>query len=278
MVAVYLITPPPPSQQRKKVYDKVEKEAEQAKYALKRVEDTPGQSKKVDPARREFAKRAKAREEAERILEQDLRLLNNERTSHYYTVMPAIFDRMQAADEQRAEAVVGSFRQMLSTFKNAANAEHQALTSAEQACFAFDKGRDSVIFSDTVKSGKPLPKDMTLEDLKINRDLEISADRSSPRQQRRIGSVATVAIPEDKQYHLDQQPSIDETPEPPAAPPVVTTKIRILYDFAGTNEGELPVRANEMIFLVENDGSGWALAARPNGTQGYVPASYYQVV
>ncbi len=45
----------------------------------------------------------------------------------------------------------------------------------------------------------------------------------------------------------------------PQTPP---TQIRILYDFAGSNEGELPVRANDVVFLVEDDGSGWALAAK----------------
>lgn len=53
--------------------------------------------------------------------------------------MPAIFDRMQAADEDRATAVVNSFGQILAAFKKAAANEARALGAAEQACLSFDR-------------------------------------------------------------------------------------------------------------------------------------------
>jgi hypothetical protein len=36
----------------------------------------------------------------------------------------------------------------------------------------------------------------------------------------------------------------------------------MLYDFEGSNEGELPTTANETVFLLQDDGSGWALIAK----------------
>lgn len=84
----------------------------------------------------------------------------------------------------------------------------------------------------------------------------------------------------------------------------------MLYEFAGTNDGELAVSLGEFVYLVDDDGSGWALMMnvslfftrcrqrgsllyhhnshlsppppshhrQNNGQQGYVPASYYRVV
>ena len=33
----------------------------------------------------------------------------------------------------------------------------------------------------------------------------------------------------------------------------------MLYEFAGTNDGELPVAQGEFVYLMDDDGSGWAL-------------------
>jgi hypothetical protein len=40
------------------------------------------------------------------------------------------------------------------------------------------------------------------------------------------------------------------------------SQFRALYDFPGTNAGELGVSANEILQLVEDDGSGWVLCQR----------------
>jgi hypothetical protein len=202
----FILLPPlrhHPKLQRRKVYDKVEKEAEKAKIQLKKYEENPAQQKKVslhnlhacpsctwlhltptlqsqiEPARREFAKKAMGREEAERVLDQvrlftgplcapplkphhiavcvfgialpshlylptpshpqHLSELNRERIVHYHTTMPNLFDQMQAADEYRAMSVVNTMSQMLRTLENAAAAEGRALASANAACQSFDK-------------------------------------------------------------------------------------------------------------------------------------------
>lgn len=36
---------------------------------------------------------------------------------------------------------------------------------------------------------------------------------------------------------------------------------RAMYAFAGTNEGELPVAENEILQILQNDGSGWVLVS-----------------
>jgi hypothetical protein len=34
-----------------------------------------------------------------------------------------------------------------------------------------------------------------------------------------------------------------------------------MYSFAGTSEGELPMTENELLHVVQNDGSGWVLVS-----------------
>ena len=51
-----------------------------------------------------------------------------------------------------------------------------------------------------------------------------------------------------------------------------------LYDFAGTNPGELPCNATDVLIVLEDDGSGWVLCQKKDTTQGYVPSSYLQNV
>ena len=40
-----------------------------------------------------------------------------------------------------------------------------------------------------------------------------------------------------------------------------------VYDFPGTNDGELRVSATEVLVVLEDDGSGWVLCQRKDGTQ-----------
>jgi len=47
-----------------------------------------------------------------------------------------------------------------------------------------------------------------------------------------------------------------------ASPTPVAMQCRVLYAFAGTNQGELPACENEIVNLIQNDGSGWVLAEK----------------
>lgn len=260
---------------RRKVYDKVEKEAEKAKIQLKKYEENPAQQKKVEPARRDFAKKAIGREEAERVLDQHLSELNRERIVHYHTTMPNLFDQMQAADEYRAMSVVNAMSQMLRTLEHASTTEARAIAAANETCQQFDKANDSAEVAKRYRSGAPQPDSLTIDQLSLNRDLHIAGERS-PRAQRRIASVAEVAVPEKAASAAPPPPE----PEAEAPPPPETNyqAAEMLYEFAGTNDGELPVAQGEFVYLMDDDGSGWALMINNNGQQGYVPAAYYRVV
>ena len=57
-----------------------------------------------------------------------------------------------------------------------------------------------------------------------------------------------------------------------------TSSATCLYDFEGSNDGELPCTAGETVSVTEpdNEGTGWIRVANAAGGEGYVPTAYMQ--
>ncbi|PSR94481.1 myosin-1 [Coniella lustricola] len=66
-------------------------------------------------------------------------------------------------------------------------------------------------------------------------------------------------------------------PPPPAAAPPAKAKImaKVLYDFAGSKENELSIRAGDLLEIVQKETNGWWLAKNAQG-QAWVPAAYVE--
>ena len=54
-------------------------------------------------------------------------------------------------------------------------------------------------------------------------------------------------------------------------------RVRALYDFAASSEGELSIKSGKEMMLLENDGSGW-IYIELNGAKGFVPLSYVETI
>ena len=54
-------------------------------------------------------------------------------------------------------------------------------------------------------------------------------------------------------------------------------RVRALYEFAASSEGELSITAGKEMILLENDGSGW-IYVELNGNKGFVPLSYVETI
>eukprot|EP00730_Choanoeca_flexa_P017225 TRINITY_DN8265_c0_g1_i1.p1 TRINITY_DN8265_c0_g1~~TRINITY_DN8265_c0_g1_i1.p1 ORF type:complete len:356 (+),score=54.28 TRINITY_DN8265_c0_g1_i1:422-1489(+) len=230
---------------------------------------------------------------------QDLDKFNRERTVIFHSNKPSCFDALQRLDESRAETVVNHLGQLVTCMQTSLDTSVQAANAAQATCQAFDKGADSTLFIQAIGSGLPLPPDVTIPEVlernpKDGKRAPMSAVASaSPKLQRAnppasqpapAAQASTPATPAQAQSAPEQgspkaggggPPPPPPKPKPAAAGP---PQVRMLYDFAGTNDGELPSSANEMVFLMQDDGSGWALVAKSDGTQGYIPSSYYQRV
>ncbi|EGD73419.1 hypothetical protein PTSG_05118 [Salpingoeca rosetta] len=142
----------------KKVYDKIDKEAESAKASFEKLERSESANrKKVDLSRREYASKAKAREEGQRTLADALDKLNRARTAHYYTEQRDVINAVQAMDEARNEAAVGNMLLMTDLYFALHKEEHTALTRAADACKQFNKDSDSQDLQRALATGKPLP-------------------------------------------------------------------------------------------------------------------------
>lgn len=95
--------------------------------------------------------------------------------------------------------------------------------------------------------------------------------------------------PEQQQQHNFPPPPAAEqaagVPPPPPPPPSAggaapthndefdELRCTVLYDFAGTNEGELSVYSGEELVIIEDDDGGWTRVLRGD-EEGYIPSSY----
>lgn len=78
-------------------------------------------------------------------------------------------------------------------------------------------------------------------------------------------------------------PVDNNIPLPPPSPPIQEfdddddeLRCSVLYDFSGSNDGEMTVYAGEELVVVdEDDGSGWTRVVRGED-EGYIPTSYVQ--
>lgn len=245
----------------KKKYEKAEKEADVAKQAFLKSEESQNVTKKqVEKARQNWAQKAKLSEGIQQALAQQTNEFNQNRTLFFHTQMPSQFDAYQQLDESRAEALVQSFAHVGAIFRDGRDKSLAALRRVDQAVAAHNKVADSALFAKTYKTGQPLP-----------RDLDVPAASASGPAERPVSMNAGASYDDD-----DDVPPPPPPPEAPsyAAPAAPAIRYRAVYAFPGTNPGELPIQEGEMLTQIENDGSGWVLVAKADGTRGYAPESY----
>jgi len=108
----------------------------------------------------------------------------------------------------------------------------------------------------------------------------VNADKSSTE------TVVSVPIEEKKTPVTTSTPSAVNTaparalPQPgqkPTAPPKKSgVRAKALYDFAGTESGELPFVTNDVLTILTQPGEWWE--AELNGKKGLIPANYVEVM
>ncbi|KAK4147805.1 P-loop containing nucleoside triphosphate hydrolase protein [Dichotomopilus funicola] len=88
-------------------------------------------------------------------------------------------------------------------------------------------------------------------------------------------AAVTASIPSHTRNQSNS--SVRAPPPPPPAAPPAKPKImaKVLYDFAGQRDNELPIHAGEVIEIVQKENNGWWLAKTPGG-QAWVPAAYVE--
>lgn len=246
----------------KKKFEKADKEAELAKQSFLKMEDSQNVTKKqVEKARQAWAQKAKASEAVQQSLAQQTTEFNQVRTLHFHTDMPAQFDALQSMDQNRSELLVQSFSQIAKVYKDCGQHELSTMQRVEASVARHDKIADSQQFARAHCSGHALPG-----------DVDVPAMTSvAPAEDPRRSSAAAPAADDD-----------DDLPPPPppdagpvyATPGPATITYRALYAFPGTNQGELPISENDVLYQIENDGSGWVLVAKADGARGYVPETY----
>lgn len=243
-------------------YKKLEKDEDAAMQAYDKAEKSETMAKgKIEKFRKAWESKARVREQGEGELRKVLDGVNSKRTQYFHIDMPQIIDKMQAMDEHRAQNVIGAFSQLAGVYSALGAHVNKMAGDVQEAAKRHNKDEDSKVFAQLHKSGRGLPEELPLH------------DKARP-QTSHVGgapSAGQVASPEPATQDDDDDDDGGDAQQ--------YQQIRILYDFMGTNPGELPANAGEILSQVQNDGSGWVLAMKSDGqTQGYVPASYIEAV
>jgi len=244
----------------RKKYDKIEKDADDAEamYAKAKKADniTLG---KVEKLREAWEKKSRVRDAEEAQLKVVNDELNAFRTTHYHVALPAVIDQMQIMHEDRGAKVVARFSTMAKAIKDCEAMANEAIAALDGRIAAFSAVEDSKEFVRMYTSGMGPPSDLPLHPPGTPR----AAKPAAGAQQAQAGQANSGRV---------QAEDAGEEDEP--LPEMEQQQILCMYEFAGSNEGELACGANEWVGLVSNDGSGWILCSKPGGSQGYVPASY----
>eukprot|EP00050_Salpingoeca_kvevrii_P011249 m.13930 g.13930 ORF g.13930 m.13930 type:complete len:394 (+) comp3332_c0_seq1:40-1221(+) len=259
----------------KKRHEKTEKDAEAAYQAFEKAERSDAVKAKIEKARLAWAQKAKTCEASLQGLQQELDVINNARTSFYYTDLPAVFDGLQALDENRAAGLVANFGVIAKCYHQALDSSAAALRTLDQAVLDHNKTGDSELFARLNKSGEPLPEGLALPTMAGPAFL----GSASPKPSRSPAATSRRRPETTYEEEEEEEPPVRNSTAaapPPPPKPAAYPQCYCLYAFPGTNDGELCAAENEYLSVVTDDGSGWVLCMKNTGEQGYVPASYIQ--
>lgn len=116
-----------------------------------------------------------------------------------------------------------------------------------------------------------------------------AARKNSSRPNSDGTGTAVVPVPAVPQNETVDDSELPPPPPPPPPPPSDESyppadefddemRCSVLYDFSGTNEGELSVYAGEELILIDDDdGSGWTRVTRGD-EEGYIPSAYLEKI
>eukprot|EP00039_Didymoeca_costata_P008112 m.108195 g.108195 ORF g.108195 m.108195 type:complete len:372 (+) comp13954_c0_seq1:86-1201(+) len=236
-------------------YEKVKKDSDAAFAAFDKAEKADNVTKaKVEKAKATWVQKAKATDAIKVELDQEQRRIRDIRVLHYKNHCPSVIDQLEACDQNLWEAIVKAYHKIAMCFNYVRKSNEEAAQGIAEKAKAFSKSNDSALFATLVLGGRqptPMPSDTDPEEETAQQPM-VSPTSPQP----------------------DQEPEAEE--EEPAAS---TQQCRILYDFAGSNDGELGASANEVLNLLTDDGSGWILVAKPDTLQqGYVPSTYIEKI
>ncbi|XP_033116687.1 formin-binding protein 1-like [Anneissia japonica] len=152
----------------KKHYEQAHKAYEQSKANFIRSDNDPNQTKAaVERLKGIMNTKNQLREESRNEYILQLQKTNSAQKEHYFTNMPAVFQKMQNMDEKRIRSLC-DFYKKFSESQNLVNPILvKCLEAMVQEAEQINPGSDSVMVIDKYKSGYVPPGDIAFEDLDV---------------------------------------------------------------------------------------------------------------
>lgn len=100
-----------------------------------------------------------------------------------------------------------------------------------------------------------------------------------------VHSVSASSASSDAAPAIEQESIPQATPESEPAPEaiseegeVVLGRVRVLYDYSSSGQGDLSIREGEELEELQGDNAEWMRVRKPSGETGLVPRNYVQRV
>lgn len=277
---------------RKRV-EKAEQEAEQAEAAFDKAERSDNVTKaRVIQLRSKWVERSKNCDAETQRLVEETSAANSARSLHYYKELPAVLDKLQALDELRADGVVTAMTQVVQCYSSEVPRVVHLFDGARDGLRAHNKGADSALFAALTTAKTPLPGDLPVHEKAAAGGSSGKDGSASPKTSRseKVTSSSSAGAGASASTAHQTSPTAaaaggnqsddddDGAADPRMSQAIPAIHCRAMYSFAGTSEGELPIAENELLQVLQNDGSGWVLVCNSARHQGYVPESYIALV
>lgn len=94
------------------------------------------------------------------------------------------------------------------------------------------------------------------------------APRAQPRQESTSSSASGSASSSSSRSKSSRTAAAEQGPSRKAV------KVKAMYDFEATEENELPLRAGEVVLVVDNSDPNWWCGRKASGQEGYFPAAF----
>jgi len=277
-------------------YEKAEAKAKKA-YEDKKESEKTGKGN-PEKLHKKWADLSRAAEGEEKLLKGETDRVNDVRVIFYHNTMRKTLDRMEVADQEVAGAIKSQLYEIGKAFNGIQVESTKAANGIHVSVQNFNAPNDTTLFTKVVLQGQApqaLPGHLPLHpsrQLGYTNTTPAAApatamnSSSGTSYYTRESSVREMASPEaSAEYETVASgggggASGPSAPPPPPPPPQAPSygACQALYAFPGAQQGEIAVAEGETLDMIEDDGSGWVLAGKRDGSgrQGFVPATYIQ--
>lgn len=179
----------------KKLYEKAHRESEKALDNYRKADADINLSRaEVEKQRIVMNQKAQLCEECKNDYASVLQQFNSGQQEHFFTLMPQVFQQLQAMEDKRIHKVQECISECADIEKNVIPIINTCIEGMAKAAASINNAQDSKIVIDRHKSGFPIPNDLPFEDLSVSGGSVDTPNNSTMKSQTLPNSVKPTTV------------------------------------------------------------------------------------